>query len=518
MSKPITYKFVGDTSNLNHATKGVASSLQGVLKSSGLASTGLGKVGGSMMSAFSPANLATGPMAAVAAIGAVAAMASKAFDVMMDASKVYFKDAQSVQRLDTALINNTNATDGQIHSIERQINSLSMLVAVQDDKLRGSYANIVAATKNTTASMRLLRIATDVSAGSGLGLEKVSKALTKAYMGNSASLRKLLPGVQAGKAGINELADAYKGAGKTVGDKSPFERIQLAMENLQEILGTVLAPLIEQFASWLGSEDFQKFMDTITTSAIGMATSLSEALQPMFQMLNVVNDPTFQWFVQQGQRISPINGGIFGLFKPTPDAKNSNDWVKDLTKNLGGLRETLKGLKGIKFTPAVIAGKPAEIAARIKDAAKSIQESGKKFAQALNFNEYLNQDTGAFDASTFMEKFRGIIAAAKELPGKLKALRKAGASADVLAQIVAMGPEQGLAVANGFLSQAGSAKEYSQSLNTLSSLGQQAAGVGVTNQNRYEINVNKANMTADEIIVAIQKYERKTGKKVWANG
>jgi hypothetical protein len=514
----VKVKFLADTSNMKNGAKDASKAIQSITKAVLPGSSAIGSMGNSLLSAFSPQNLASGPLAAAAAIGAVAGMATKAFDIMMEASKAYFVDAQSVQQLDIALINNTKATDAQIHAIESQINSLSMLTAIQDDKLRKSYANIVAATKDSTASMKLLKIATDVSAGSGLDLDKVSKALTKAYEGNSGALQKLLPGVKKGRDGINELADAYKGAGQAVGDKSPFERIQLAMQNLQEILGMELAPLIEQFAAWLASDDFQKFMDTLTASAIKMAQALSDAVQPIFDMLDAINNPTFQWFVNAGNKISPVNGGIWGIFKPDADATKSNDFVKSLTGSLGDLRNQLKGLKGFKFKPADVVPKPAEIAQRIKDATKTIQEAGKNFAAALKFDDYLNKDTGMFDANAFMDKFRRIVDAAKALPAKLRALRKAGASPEVLQQIVAMGPEQGLAVAQGFLSNAGSAAEYSKSLTTLNTLGQQSAAVGMST-NKYEININKANMTAEEIIAAIQKYERKTGKKVtWNNG
>lgn len=518
MTNQITFKFAGDAKPLQSTAKQAHAAISGIAKAALPASSAVGSIGQSLLKSFSPANLASGPMAAAAAIGAVAGMATKAFDIMMDASKKYFEDQKSVTQLNTALINNTDATNGQITAINKQIDRMSILTTIQDDELRRSYTNIVAATKDTTASMHLLQIATDVSAGSGLSMEKVSKALTKAYEGNSSSLQKLLPGVKSGKEGINELADAYKGAGEAVGDASPFQRISLAMENIQETLGMVLAPLITQFADWLTSDDFQTFMDTMTASAIDMANGIAEAMQPLMDLLDFFGSEQFQFLLDLSKRFRP-GQSVFDMFKPSGDEKKSTDFMKGLTDSLKDLRENLRDIKGFKFKPAEQVAKAPEIAKRIKDAANSIRESGKKFADALKFDEFLNKDTGIFDASKFMEKFRGIVAAAKALPAKLKALRKAGASPEVLQQIVAMGPEQGLAVAQGFLAQSGSAKEYSKSLQTLNSFGQQAAGVGMTQQNTYEINVTKANMTAEEIIAAIQKYERKTGKKVsFGNG
>jgi hypothetical protein len=286
------------------------------------------------------------------------------------------------------------------------------------------------------------------------------------------------------------------------------------MENISETLGTVLAPLIQQFAEWLTSDDFQKFMDTVTESAIDMAISLSEAMQPIFDFMDFVGSSEFKSLLNMSEKFRP--GTMpWDWFAPDKKAEESNDFVKKLTDGLQGLREKLGGLKGFKFKPAEVIPKPEikEVAQRIKDAAKSIAESGKQFKDSLNFGEFLDKDTNVFDAKKFQEKFRGIVAAAKQLPSKLKALRKAGASPEVLQQVLAMGPEQGLAVANGFLANKGSAEEYSKSLNVLSMLGQKSAAQAGTS-NTYSINVNKANMSAEDIIAVIQKYERKTGKKV----
>ena len=128
----------------------------------------------------------------------------------------------------------------------------------------------------------------------------------------------------------------------------------------------------------------------------------------------------------------------------------------------------------------------------------------------------MSEDKKFFNADNFMRKMRDIVSAAKALPAKLKALRAAGASPEMLQQVIAMGPQEGLAVAEGFI-RTGGAKEYSKSIATLSSLGQQSQA-NIAGQKTYTINVNKANMTADEIIAAIQRYEKQTGRRVAFGG
>lgn len=505
MSSTVKVNLVGNASGLTSAANSASASLKGMASTALGGVPAFGKIGSAMMSAFSPENLKNGPGAAIAIGTAIIATYKEVFDTLIQSSEAYFKDAQSIRKLDVALINNTNATNEQIHGIERQIDKLQLLSTIQDDDLRQSYSNIVASTKDATKSMEILTIAADVSAGSGISLEKVSKAITRAYMGQGNALNKLLPGMGKGEAALTNLKNAYNGAAAAVGNASPFERIKVAGENIQEALGMVLAPLIEKFANWLTSDDFQGLMDAFINFCRTAAIAVYSIVKPAMDFFSQLTSPEF---------IAAFKMIFGGLTSGATDTKNdTTDAFDGIIGGLDELRSQLGKLKGMKFTIGDDPKKPAEIAQRIKDAAAKIKDSGKKFAEALNFSEYLNKDTGVFDAKGFMEKFQGIVRAARALPAKLRALRKAGASSEVLQQIVAMGPEQGLAVAQGFLSEAGSVKSYAASMKQLDVFGQQAMA-NASGQNNYTINVTKANMTAEEIIREIQKYERKTGKKV----
>jgi hypothetical protein len=207
--------------------------------------------------------------------------------------------------------------------------------------------------------------------------------------------------------------------------------------------------------------------------------------------------------------------GIGSLFNGLSQLGAASETLPEpIAQTAISIRQLDNALSNVNPTAgATIAAASTDIAKRIKDGAKNIADAGKKWASSLDITAGLNEDKTAFDASAFMEKMRAVVAAAKALPAKLRALRKAGASPEVLQQIVAMGPQEGLVAATGFLDNAGSVKEYSTSLQTLNKLGAQSQA-NAAGANTYAININKANMTAEEIIAAIQKYERKTGKKV----
>jgi hypothetical protein len=502
LTKPIVFKFAGDNSPLKKSIK----------------STGdeLGNLGSKIKSSFSPASL----LAPLAAAGTFQAITS----TLIESSKAFVADAKSQQMLNIAIDNNTNATDGQKTAIEASIKKLSMLSGVVDDEIRPAMAQLVQATGSTSVSMDLMQTAMDVSAGTGKDLTTVTAAMSKAYNGNYAALGKLVPGIKKGADGLAQLKEKFKGSAEAAGNTDPFARMAIVVDDLKESLGAEVTPYIQKFVNWINSADGERAVQSLKTSF----KALFEYIDLMFQSLAA--NPVWQGLIKI---LNLTSGAIAGLgdqsvqsthvfndsmtltaeqikakfIDPLTEAqKNTPEfkaWLTQIEKKMPELKKLLEGTGSAATS----------VADRIKGAADQIKNAGKKFKESMSFGDFLNEDNSIFDASKFMEKFRGIVAAAKALPAKLKALRKAGASPEVLQQIVAMGPEQGLAVAQGFLDNAGSAKEYSKSLNTLSVLGQQSAAVGVQSSN-YSININKANMTAEEIITAIQKYERKTGKKV----
>lgn len=479
----LNFRFIADTSSMK---KGLSQS-----------QNALNQFGNKLKSSFSPANL-LGPIAAAASFTAIA-------DAIGTASKAYFEDQKSLKTLNNLIDNNTTATKAQKDALDASIQKMSLASAVADDDLRGAMSKLVVATKDVTKAQDLLQLALDVSAGTGKDLGTVSQALSKAYTGNFGALKKLLPSVKEGAGAFDELKAAYSGAASIAGANDPLGQMNVIMDQLTETLGEQFAPLLKDFGAWLQSPEGIKAIDDFSLSIEG----ISVAIKGVGDFFESEGGKIVGKIIEVGHQMSLL-GNVMSVLNQLGKQERWDESRKDQVERfVDGMKKSADKVPEIKKK----FGGVVEIAQRIKDASKTIQQAGKQFADSLKFDEYLNKETNVFDATAFMEKFRGIVAAAKALPAKLKALRKAGASPEVLQQIVAMGPEQGLAVATGFLSNAGSAKEYSKSLSTLNTLGQQAMGNAAGTSN-YTINLNKSNMTAEEIISAIQKYEKKTGRKV----
>lgn len=506
MTSNITFRFAGDVTPLKRATKSATSELE--------------KLSGKFKASFSPANL-LGPVAAAASVGAIV-------DVLKNASKAYVEDAKSQAVLARTMEQTTGATDAQVKSIEDFISKMQTQTSIIDTDLRQSYSTLIAATGDAAKSQELLTLAADVSAGSGKDLTTVTAALAKAQNGQLTSLNKLIPGINKAKDPMAALAKTYGGMAESAADTDPFKKMQIVIDELNESLGAEVTPYIEKFVDWMGSAEGVDAVNGFKAAFKGMFDYIDLTLK------SLEYNPAWQGLVAIVKLSIQALGGLSDQASTTVQKATSSvaltaeevkrkfiDPLSAAQKKTPEFQEWLRG--AIKQMPELKTllygtGKQAtEVAQRIKDAASSIKNAGQKFKESISFGEFLDEKSGAFDAGKFMAKFRGVVAAAKALPAKLKQLQKAGASTEVLQQVLAMGPEQGLAVAEGFLSQTGSVASYSKSLGALSTLGQKSAAATMT-QNTYEINVTKANMTAEEIIAVIQKYERKTGKKVALGG
>ena len=107
--------------------------------------------------------------------------------------------------------------------------------------------------------------------------------------------------------------------------------------------------------------------------------------------------------------------------------------------------------------------------------------------------------------------------AAKGFKDNLARLAKAGAGQDVIQELVGMGPAQGNIVAKGLL-QSGRLSEYLGLRGSLFKTGIQAGSVAQgTAEKTYTVNINKANVSAEEIVRAIRTLEKKSGRKYFAN-
>ena len=191
------------------------------------------------------AQTAFGGLKKALSIGLAIEGLKKVGEELIKFAEVADKDQKSMQLLNMQLERNAHATKAQTKQNEKFIISLSQQVGMTKDRLRPAQAKLARVTHDVTKSQKLLKLALDASAVSGKPLETVSLALAKAYAGNTGALARMFPELKKSK---NALADLNKEvSGAAAQQANPFDRLNVAMTNLQIKIGNIILPYFEKF-------------------------------------------------------------------------------------------------------------------------------------------------------------------------------------------------------------------------------------------------------------------------------
>jgi hypothetical protein len=185
---------------------------------------------------------------------------------------------------------------------EGYIQRLQTEFGVVDDKLRPAYQILAVATRDTAESQRLMGIAMDVSAANGLDLGAVSKALSKAYLGNNTALSKL--GVGISKADLktksfkditDQLSVTFAGSATAAasGYQGSIDKLAVAANNAKEIIGTGLLDALTAIGGTGSSAGAASGIEKLATGIAdtlknvgGLIDKLKE-LKPLFVVIGI---------------------------------------------------------------------------------------------------------------------------------------------------------------------------------------------------------------------------------------
>ena len=273
---------------------------------------------------------------------------------LKEATQAALDDRKAQGLLADQLVKSTGANDAEIASVEKSIAKLQTKAAIADDKLRPAMAQLARVTGDNTESLKLLNLATDISAGSGKDLTTVTMALSKAYQGKMAALTKLgIPMTDAienasrystemtkltklqtdanfavetygakskeataalekvgaqqdlvnriAESGIDwqkQLGDAFGGAAEKAANLDPYARMKIIFENIQEQVGGALLPALDKLGTWLaspkGEETIQKVSDALTEMVGWLGNAAT-------------------WAMENGDWLVPLIGGLAGM-------------------------------------------------------------------------------------------------------------------------------------------------------------------------------------------------------------
>lgn len=191
---------------------------------------------------------------------AAAAAGAYAIKIAVDGVRAAIEDEAAQIRLANALRNTTQATQKQIVQVEDYITRAALATGVSDDQLRPAFQSLAAVTNDVTNAQKMLNLALQISAGTGVPLATIVSALTKAYDGNFTSLDRLLPQISkadiAGKSAgevFAMLERIFAGSIQANADSLAAKqaRLAVAFDEVKETLGYALLPIMEKFTNWL---------------------------------------------------------------------------------------------------------------------------------------------------------------------------------------------------------------------------------------------------------------------------
>lgn len=194
-----------------------------------------------------------GGPATTAAIGAVTAE-------LVRAVKAAAEDQKSQEQLKIALENTVGANRSQIAAVEDSITALMYQTATTDDDLRPALSKLVRATQDVTQAQALLKLALDISAGSGRDLSSVTNALSKAALGSFTALTKL--GIPLDQSAVKakdldkvlaNLGSSFAGAATQNAQtfEGQMKTLKIAIGELEESVGKALIPVLTDYAKVL---------------------------------------------------------------------------------------------------------------------------------------------------------------------------------------------------------------------------------------------------------------------------
>jgi hypothetical protein len=450
-------------------------------------------------------------------------------------AKAASEDNISMVKLETAIKNATGATDEAITSNEAYIQSLSNQLALTDDELRPAMQALVLATGDLSQAQALLPVAADLAASANVDLTTASKALARAQGGNMTQLFKLMPALKGVNDPMAELQRLTAGAAEAAADASPFQKLSIIFENLQETLGQYLLPYLTTFAEWLTSDDGQEKLQMLAdgfgmifTNLANIISFLSDntwivgtiaglyALVKVWQLINKVMKVAYA--ITKGNTIAQmalkavtgsvgigaivagvaaVGAGLLAfmaidsLLGGTDDSgtvvvpkvkKLEIPEVKEFKRDeLDEVDDKdTKNTKGLKKAESALVAAIKTVQTRLAEVRKAILDMAVKFYQSVELGFGL-LDRGAskvFRADRYvreLKRMQGALADYQTNLAKLQALGGAAAT-PLLQQILGMSPEEGAAILRGF---ANSPDLFNEALSATQGLAVTGARVGV---------------------------------------
>jgi len=283
-------------------------------------------------------------------------------DGLMDAAKAASADQKSIQLLNNQLRRNANATEAQVKANDKFIDRLAIQTGIVDDELRPAMGQLVRATGDVSKAQKLLGLALDASAATGRPLNTVTRALSNAFVGNRTQLTRLFPALKESKDLFGDLEKQV--GGTAAAQASPFGKLNNALETLQEKLGSIILPYVEQFVTEFikpggVGDQIGKFLDDVSNPNTEVGKTFVQVKEAIAGAVGAVKE--FFAFFGDGDAVKGFGNIAKSLVSMLPALlalkgimvlASAGKSIANLAKAIG----LMTGAKGVPSATPVVAG------------------------------------------------------------------------------------------------------------------------------------------------------------------
>ena len=248
-----------------------------------------------------------------ALIGAAAAAGVAAVAFGVEGVQAFVEDEAAAAKLATTLDNLGLAHDTT--QVEGMIDALQRETGVADDALRPAFDRLVRSIGDTQGATDALKLAMDVSAGTGKSLDSVVQALGKAYDGNTTGLSRLGAGLDKATLATGDmrlitqqLSSTFTGQAETAANtyQGQLNRLSVGFSELQESFGAGFLSSLDDTTQ--GTNDLMDAMsdlepamrdlgETASKAAVGLAKFAAEAANVVDGAIAMADEPSWDGLI-----------------------------------------------------------------------------------------------------------------------------------------------------------------------------------------------------------------------------
>ena len=198
-------------------------------------------------------------------------------------------DDQKAQKILAQNLKNVGLAYASVDA-ESFIKSMETQTAVLDDQLRPAYGQLAQVTGSATKTQELMKLAFDVSSGSGLDYASTVDILSQAYIGNTKGLKQLNLGLtQAELKAMDfeqistKLRQNFAGAGGVALDSyaGSMAKLSVATSNASETIGTALLDAVIKISGSQGVDGLISKIDTLASAFASVVTQVGNAVSAL---------------------------------------------------------------------------------------------------------------------------------------------------------------------------------------------------------------------------------------------